>query len=401
MTASYPNSIASFPTRLDNEVIDNTHMNSVQEEIVALESTLGTGLLAKATGPYDGVSSSFSTLSSRVSNIERGVASTDVSVHPQYLPKSGGTILPTSGDVTSLVVRQSPDATGDVFQVRSATDEYFSVHHDKTTNAYGKVIVGKGIDSTTDADLARNLLLSSGSTYSGLVLESRRGTSTTAGLTAAGSLVLAGDLTVGGTLTVSSLAGFAHTHENASEGGRVLPAGMLMPWAGTGVAPDGWLECNGQTVLRSSFPDLFIAIGETYGAGNGSTTFQVPNLKGRVAVGVDASQEEFSVLGKAGGSKTSVAAHTHANTHSHSGTTGGMSENATHAHQYFDSQAQTGTPASYGTAEVGNSTRTTLSTSTEHTHAFTTTASSGDTAPTGLASGNLQPFISLRYMMKT
>lgn len=411
MTASYPSSIASFTTRLDGDVIDNSHMNSVQEEIVAVESTLGTGLLAKSSGAYDAVTSSYSSVSGRLANIERGVGSTDEAIHPQYLPKSGGTVYPPSGDVVSLIVRQSPDATEEVFQVKDDTgsSEHFSVHSDGTTNTYGRLIAGKGIEATTNADLARNLRLLSGETYSGAVVESIRGTTPTATLSATGNLTLAGNLVVGGTISASSLANFQHTHENDAQGGRVIPAGAIMPWAGTGAIPDGWLLCDGQTVLRSSYPGLFAAIGEAYGAGDGSTTFQVPNLKGRVPVGIDASQSEFASAGKSGGSKASVATHSHdIADHSHSGTTGSMSANASHAHAYVlgyrDDGNFTGVsgqnPAADGPGAFGNGTST-ASASTDHSHAFTTSKVNGAaSASVGMASGNLQPFISLSFLVK-
>lgn len=404
MTASYPANIASFPTRQDDEVIDNSHMNSVQEEIVAIELTLGTGLLSKATGSYNAITSTFNSLSSRLDNIERGVASSDVAIHPQYLAKVGGTIYPTSGDVVSLTVRQSPNATGNILAVvgSDGTTPKLTVDTDGAVHTYGALTVDSGIDISTNSGSARNLRLLSGSTYSGLVLESKRGNNTTASLTATGTMTLAGDLAIGGTITAGSLSGFVHSHENNASGGRVIPAGCLMPWVGGAVAPDGWIFCNGQTVMRTSYPDLFTAIGTAFGDGDGSTTFQVPNLAGRVPVGLDGSQTEFDAVGKTGGSKTSVAAHTHANPHSHTGITGPMNQNASHAHEYFDSQSATSDGSgSFGTAVVKNSARKTLSENTDHVHSFSTNTVSGDTASTGLNSGNLPPYLTVRYLIKT
>ncbi len=64
----------------------------------------------------------------------------------------------------------------------------------------------------------------------------------------------------------------------------IMPAGMLAPFAGT-VAPGGWLLADGSAVSRDDYVRLFTAIGTTYGIGNGSTTFNVPDLRGRVAAG--------------------------------------------------------------------------------------------------------------------
>lgn len=62
--------------------------------------------------------------------------------------------------------------------------------------------------------------------------------------------------------------------------------GTFLPFAGA-AAPTGWLLCHGQAVSRSSFAALFAVIGTTYGAGDGSTTFNLPDMLGRVAAGRD------------------------------------------------------------------------------------------------------------------
>src|SRR6056297_1078224 len=66
----------------------------------------------------------------------------------------------------------------------------------------------------------------------------------------------------------------------------LVPVGFIGPFAGT-TAPQGWLFCNGQTVTRVAYPELFSAIGETFGEGDGSTTFAVPDLRDRFALGAN------------------------------------------------------------------------------------------------------------------
>lgn len=111
-----------------------------------------------------------------------------------------------------------------------------------------------------------------------------------------------------------------------------FPPGMVMPYAGS-TAPAGWLVCNGQSLLRSDYPALFAVIGTTYGLGTDTTTnttFALPNLKGRVIVGMNAAETEFDALGETGGSKTSTAAHTHdLSNHGHAHTAAGPSDNVT------------------------------------------------------------------------
>jgi microcystin-dependent protein len=137
------------------------------------------------------------------------------------------------------------------------------------------------------------------------------------------------------------------------------PPGVIVSYAGAS-APLGWLLCFGQEISRATYSALFTAIGTTYGVGDGSTTFNLPDLRGRVLAGKDdmggtgagrltsGVSPGGTVLGAAGGSQThalstpELAAHTHTQQgsfasgnqsadHSHNFTSGGMSANHTHA----------------------------------------------------------------------
>lgn len=96
----------------------------------------------------------------------------------------------------------------------------------------------------------------------------------------------------------------------------ILPAGSIIPYAGN-TAPDGYILCDGSAVSRSTYSKLFTAIGTSYGSGDGSSTFNVPNLKGKVPVGYNSGETEFNSMGKTGGSKTvtlttqQIPSHTH------------------------------------------------------------------------------------------
>ena len=63
----------------------------------------------------------------------------------------------------------------------------------------------------------------------------------------------------------------------------IMPAGVIVPFAGTTV-PAGYLLCDGSAISRTTYADLFAAIGTTYGAGDGNTTFNLPNCNGRVPI---------------------------------------------------------------------------------------------------------------------
>lgn len=67
-----------------------------------------------------------------------------------------------------------------------------------------------------------------------------------------------------------------------------FPTGIVMPYAGS-ITPSGWLACDGSAVNRTTYAALFTALGTTFGVGNGSTTFNLPDMRGRSPVGVGAS----------------------------------------------------------------------------------------------------------------
>ena len=105
---------------------------------------------------------------------------------------------------------------------------------------------------------------------------------------------------------------------------RAFP-GLGMPYFGT-TAPDGWLLCDGSAISRTTYAALFGIIGTTFGVGDGSTTFNVPDMRGRTAVALDnmggSSANRITgawadSLGGADGEEThtlteaEIAAHTH------------------------------------------------------------------------------------------
>jgi len=151
-----------------------------------------------------------------------------------------------------------------------------------------------------------------------------------------------------------------------------FPVASVIPYAGA-TAPTGWLLADGAAVSRATYSDLFDVIGTTYGAGDGSTTFNLPNLKGRVPVGVDAGQAEFDTRGELGGAKTHTLT---------------ASEMPSHTHSYQDSTTSNGFVTNgTGSSETVQSTR---------ADAGRTTGSAGS----GGAHNNLQPYIALPYIIK-
>lgn len=129
--------------------------------------------------------------------------------------------------------------------------------------------------------------------------------------------------------------------EDGSEAVGLVPIGGLMIWPGA-AEPTNWLFARGQAVSRSTYAALFAAIGVSFGAGDGTTTFNLPDLRGRVPVGRDnmggtpanrvttaVSNVDATTLGASGGSQ-SLQAHNHGVTdpgHSHSLTGSGRATN--------------------------------------------------------------------------
>ena len=88
----------------------------------------------------------------------------------------------------------------------------------------------------------------------------------------------------------------------AQVSGDTLPIGAIMPF-GSNTIPDNWLLCDGRLISRTEYQELFNTIGTTFGAGDGFTTFALPNLAGKVPVGLKSDDTDFDTLGNTGGEK--------------------------------------------------------------------------------------------------
>lgn len=106
---------------------------------------------------------------------------------------------------------------------------------------------------------------------------SATGASTLTGAVATGALSVTGAITATTTITATGAISGAHGS---------VPIGAISDYAGSS-APTGWLFCYGQAVSRTTYASLFTAISTAYGTGDGSTTFNLPDCRGRVAAGKD------------------------------------------------------------------------------------------------------------------
>lgn len=147
-----------------------------------------------------------------------------------------------------------------------------------------------------------------------------------------------------------------------------IPTAAVIPYAAA-TAPGGWLACDGSAVSRATFAELFAVIGTTYGVGDGSTTFNVPDLRGRAAVGLGTHADVNALNDNDGvevGSRTPSHTHGPGNL---GGTTGGPS-------------ATTPNTQLLGAAA-----------SSDHTHDFAVT--------TGVTGAAATPFLTLQFIIKT
>ena len=110
-----------------------------------------------------------------------------------------------------------------------------------------------------------------------------------------GNMNIAGNTSIGGTVTIvganvqaanAKVCASAFYGDGSNMTG-LLPSGVILPY-GASASPTGFLLCNGQSVSRSTYSSLFAVITSLYGDGNGSSTFNVPDLRGRFVAGWDA-----------------------------------------------------------------------------------------------------------------
>jgi microcystin-dependent protein len=131
--------------------------------------------------------------------------------------------------------------------------------------------------------------------------------------------------------------------------GDTLPIGATIEWFSDTI-PSNWLLLNGQAISRTDFAELFTLYGTTFGVGNGSTTFNIPDMRDYVPVGKSASDTNINALGEKYGSKTHTLSINEIPNHNHS--LSGYYGNADGAY-YIKSGNNTGTLADIQTGYIG------------------------------------------------
>lgn len=172
-------------------------------------------------------------------------------------------------------------------------------------------------------------------------------------------------------------------------------AGEIIAYGGS-TSPNGWLLCNGAVYNRTTYAALFATIGTTYGAGDGSTTFAVPNLTGRFPLGTSGTHAR----GATAGAETVSLTNAHIPSHTH---TAGI-QSSDHQHSFL---AELGTNTATGgtfdrITDINNLTGgtgtdlhpVTTTQNNDHTHAISATPASTTAVPI------MPPSLAVQYLIK-
>lgn len=174
-----------------------------------------------------------------------------------------------------------------------------------------------------------------------------------------------------------------------------LPIGIIIASAKLNPS-NSWLLCDGTAYSRTTYAGLYGVIGDTFGAGDGSTTFNVPDLKGRVPLGVDVTGSrvgEALALGATGGSATHTLSSDEIPAHNHGVTDPGHTHAPGAGADWFWTKSNAGGNVIQGgaTYQADNGVRSVTASST--TGITTNNTGAGD------RHNNLQPFMALHFFI--
>jgi microcystin-dependent protein len=418
MTTNYPSALDTT-AELGNAHTDSTptedehaeQHNNLADAVLAIEAELG--VLPKG---------GFANVGARIENAVAKSPSTQQTVQP-------------SGDHSAIALRASPGQTERLLEIRSNADAVLgSMGRDGIVDAAGYRRAGTDLASTHLADAADILRNPSPAITSPTISNAIMTGTPTAPTQAAGD-----DSTKIATTAYVISQGYAKAASPAFTGtptaptpapgdnstkiattefvvGEILaapavppPSGMMLAYAGAS-APSGWLMCDGSAVSRTTYSALFAVVGTAYGAGDGSTTFNLPDTRGRFVVGLGTHADVDSRSDNDGESTVSTRRPQHAHGFSLSGGSGGghthdsSSDSAgSHSHTFSGSSGTTGITETPGSNVAFQGTQGSNSAG-SHTHSGSTSSSGGGThTVTGTIGVNQSgmTYNTVNYIIKT
>lgn len=203
----------------------------------------------------------------------------DIAVYQNGTLAAGVTVFGAGEPFGGTAAFANAPSNGDAIRIRRVQSLHVSDNDTTAGTLVQKLVAGSNITLTEQNDGDNETLLVSAEVPADPADVKVSGNDTTAGY-------------LGAKLVAGNGVEITEQNDGGDETLRIaivssaLPAGMVTPFAGS-TAPSGWLLCDGSAVSRTTYAALFAAIGTTYGTGNGSTTFNLPDLRGRVAAGKD------------------------------------------------------------------------------------------------------------------
>lgn len=417
--ASVPVNATTGGVVLNNATLNNPTINGFTGDTSVIN--VGSGQFYKATGGNVGIGTSSPATQLHVN----GVGFTGITVSSnstsetqlRFATNTAARITNQSNTAllfdTNAIERMRIDASGNVGIGTGSPGSRLQVNGTIAASdgsaAGGALALGNSINSVLSASSATLLTLNSAG-YTNVSVNGNVGLGTaspTQRLDVSGNTNISGNLVVGGNISVA--------------GTGLFPPGVIMEYGGAS-APSGWLICDGSQVSRSVYAALFAVIGTAYGAGDGSTTFNLPNRVNRFGVGAGGSYALGSTGGATSATTSSAGAHNHTGltggtaittaqmpSHTHTGTT---STNGNHSHDFNGLTAPVqGSGFGYN---IGTGTTTGSITGTNttgaHNHTFTTDATGGGAAHDHSIStdgththtvATVPPYVASNYIIKT
>ena len=262
---------------------------------------------------------------------------------------------------------------GGAAQLQSTVTAVGAAAFKSDVSVSGNTRIGGTVTIAGAVSLASTLSVAGATNFASTVTVVGAGTFKSA-VSVSGNVNIAGNTSIGGTVTISGanlaapnakVCASAYYGDGSNLTG-AMPTGAILPY-GASVAPSGYVLCNGTAISRSTYSDLFGVVGTKYGVGDGSSTFNVPDTRGRFLAGWDAGTSVLTSvtvsmitgasIGNTGGTQAVALAVAQIPSHQHhmwvSGS--GSEEGSETGVAGFSSQTDWGAISSVSTGSTGGS----------------------------------------------